>query len=90
MMADPITLPEVTPELVLDALGTRQWAATGVVARALLPDGGHGIPHRLRREHHERVREVLRQLCEDDRVRFRWVPVQGAPGDGRKEWRRTT
>lgn len=86
MPTNEITAP--TRELVLDQLGARQWATTGIVARALLPHGGRGIPHRLRRAHHEQVRELLRQLHEDGLVVWRWRPVEDeGEGHGRKEWR---
>lgn len=85
-------LPRVTQEHVLEQLSDRAWAPTGVVARALLPNGGRGVLHRLRREHHERVRELLRVMEADGLVESRWTAVGDADGQheqpGRKEWRK--
>jgi hypothetical protein len=82
-----------TGEDVLAQLGHRWWP-TGVIARALLANGGKGISARQRSDHHHRVSGLRKLLREHGQVESRRVGDDGQlmtvdeEGRGRVEWRR--
>lgn len=89
-MATPTIIDQDT---VLEAMGERWWP-TGLIARSLLPDGGHGIPWRKRSLHHDVVVGILRELEGEGLVRRRRVAEDGRvlsrdeAGRGHTEWQR--
>jgi hypothetical protein len=85
---------EFGPEQVLAALGKRWWR-TGVIARALLVNGGKGLTARQRSDHHHRVSGILEQLESEGLLERRRISEQDGhvmtraeSGRGHTEWRR--
>jgi hypothetical protein len=87
---------EFGPVAVLNALGSRWWR-TGVIARALLVNGGKGLTARQRSNNHKRTKQLLQELAEQGYVERRRISeVDGRvmsraeSGQGHTEWRRVT
>lgn len=80
---------------VLAALG-RRWWRTGVIARALLVNGGKGLTARQRSDHHHHVGELLEGLWLAGRLERRRIGDDGREltldrsegSRGYTEWRR--